>query len=150
MCCFVVQQWRRSGGCFWTDFEGPARFPHTILGQCVWHCQGLCLEVLFSSAVVTLHVQHQNLSVICRAKCSQLTRHVSVGFDHRDAAGGGGREIHSCAGARSPLGQCEFSVLKSALWPESPVCVKKSWMNMQQVEMLKLCLYFPGWWCVRE
>lgn len=38
---------------------------------------------------------------------------LSSGSDHWDAAGTGGSEIHSHAGARSPMGQCKHSILKS-------------------------------------
>lgn len=48
--CIFFQLWWWSGSSLWTDFEGPAWFSCTILGQCVCHCQGLCLEVLFSSS----------------------------------------------------------------------------------------------------
>lgn len=57
---------------------------------------------------------------------SQLTCHVPLGSDHWDAAGRGGSEIHSCAGARSPMGQCKFSILKSALSPELPVYIQNT------------------------
>lgn len=35
---------------------------------------------------------------------------VSPGSNHWNAKGGGGSEIHSCAGARSSMGQCKFSL----------------------------------------
>ena len=50
--------------------------------------------------------------------CSRLTC-LSSGSDHWNAAGRGGSEIHSCAGARTPMGQCK---LASPFW-KSPLCM---------------------------
>lgn len=62
--CFL-QQWWRSRVSLWTPFECQAWFPCSILGQCFWPCQGSCLEVLSSAAIVILHVKHHNLFVMC-------------------------------------------------------------------------------------
>lgn len=139
-----LQQWQRSGGSLWTDSEGPAGFPFSILGQCIRHCQGLCVEVLYlcetSESVSDLLLWClvlRHLVLMTQLTCLPL------GSDHWDAAGGGGSEIHCCTDARSPLGQCKFSIMKSVLSGKRSV--------IQQVELLKVCpLCCAGWWCVRE
>lgn len=68
---------------------------------------------------------------------------VSLGSDHWDAGDRGGSEIHGCAGARSLLGQCKFSIVKSVLLPDLPVLHtsydKAHWNSDQSFGSFALC-----------
>lgn len=93
------------------------RLPRFVSGSALLIChryapcetQESVRDVLLWCLMLVVSIQYNNVT------CLYLVS------DHWDAAGRGGSEIHCCTGARSRLGQCKFSILKTVLSPKSPV-----------------------------
>lgn len=68
----------------------------------------------------------------------------SLGSDHRDAAGRGGSEIHSCTGARPSLGQCKFIEVHIEVYIEVLPSKCMQCDTAGGVAEALLCVCFPG------